>query len=706
MVAAQRCAHARQPKHSGNGKDAWGAMGENRPKRNKVKLKSAVRRLRRYTGCDGAPIQLSHLDQNYRNTRSVSMMTSDQATSSSRRQIQNNLEKPAKCGWLKKQQKSFVKSWQQKYFSLKGQQLCYYKDEDDGKLQGCLFLPRSRVSEFSCSPDDAGKFIFEIIPGSSIDQNKSTPESYVLMANTQAEMEEWVKAIKRAAGSMSGAVFGQQLADTIAYEKKFGFHPVPILLEKCADFIRERGLTEEGIFRLPGQDNLVKQLKEAFDAGERPSFSRDTDVHTVASLFKLYLRELPEPVIPWCQYEGFLASEKIANTDEDKGHEELMKQIKLLPKENYNLLCFICRFFFEVQNHSSVNKMSVDNLAMVIGVNLLKPPTEDPVTLMRSAPQIQTLMTVMISQHDKFFPKTNDMPAEPVLQKKDSKKVQILRSSVGWDAAEEVVSPGEEPDKVQQRNTCDSRGSSTSDDSLSLLEEDSLSKERTESWKAVPRKRTQTLPNAKFPRSGKLPDNSVNDLKEEIFSGEFWMSPSSPNGHKPCILSSCPGHKRTLSDDFQCHRKSTYDNVPCPQGDSGHSSSSSPVNLCTKDCETEQFELQSPTSPNQCVSSPGDENKDCDNCANLVQAPTETDREKKELEEKIKSLQKENYEVWKKVMLLKEDLEKERNKRKALEIALQNVERSRDDAEKRNKHLEQENQRFIKAMSEDGSKPE
>lgn len=33
----------------------------------------------------------------------------------------------------------------------------------------------------------------------------------------------------------------------------------------------------------------------------------DTDVHTVASLLKLYLRELPEPVVPWTQYHDFLS---------------------------------------------------------------------------------------------------------------------------------------------------------------------------------------------------------------------------------------------------------------------------------------------------------------------------------------------------------------------------------------------------------------
>lgn len=31
-----------------------------------------------------------------------------------------------------------------------------------------------------------------------------------------------------------------------------------------------------------------------------------TDVHTVASLLKLYLRQLPEPLVPYCHYQDFL----------------------------------------------------------------------------------------------------------------------------------------------------------------------------------------------------------------------------------------------------------------------------------------------------------------------------------------------------------------------------------------------------------------
>lgn len=626
--------------------------------------------------------------------RSVSMMTGDPALPSAR--LHNSLEKPVKCGWLKKQQKSFVKNWQQRYFVLKGQYLFFYKDEDDSKPQGFLFLLRSTVSEVSCSPDDVGKFIFEVIP----DQNKPIQDGYILMANSQAEMEEWVKAIKRAAGFPSGAVFGQRLADTIAYEKKFGRHMVPILMEKCADFILEKGLNEEGVFRLPGQDNLVKQLKEAFDAGERPSFSRDTDVHTVASLFKLYLRELPEPVFPWSQYEDCLACENTMNIDEEKGHEELMKQIRLLPRENYNLLSFICRFLYEVQKNASVNKMSVDNLAMVIGVNLLKPKTEEPVALMRGAPQIQKLMTVMISYHEKFFPKTKDQLVEAKTQRNDLKKVNVPRSSVGWDAAEESVSPPGDSSKRQMKYSVDSCGSSTSEDSMSLQEDYSFGiVDNTESWKTIPRKRTQTMPITNCSIAKSQDDGTASTFKEEIFSGEFWAS---PNGRKAYFSTSTTSHKRTLSEELSQHRTSTYDNVPYTQGVCEGNSGSGIFDTCATNSEGQK----SPSHIRNGVNCLVIDSKDGDNCERLTSSMEEMKIHNKKLEDRIKSLEKENYEVWKKVVKLNEDLEKERNQRKALEITLQNMERSRDDAERRNKHLEQEIQGFVRAMSQAGNKPE
>ena len=82
-------------------------------------------------------------------------------------------------------------------------------------------------------------------------------------------------------------VFGQRLEETVLYERRYGVHMAPLVVEQCVDFIRERGLTEVGLFRQPGQATLVKELQEAFDAGEKPSFDRCpyTITHTFTFTF-------------------------------------------------------------------------------------------------------------------------------------------------------------------------------------------------------------------------------------------------------------------------------------------------------------------------------------------------------------------------------------------------------------------------------------
>ncbi|XP_051960119.1 rho GTPase-activating protein 24 isoform X3 [Xyrauchen texanus] len=212
----------------------------------------------------------------------------------------------------------------------------------------------------------------------------------------------------RSCFSYKHGIFGQKLEETVRYERRYGNKMAPMLVEQCVDFIRQRGLCEEGLFRLPGQANLVKELQDAFDCGEKPSFDCNTDVHTVASLLKLYLRELPEPVIPFCKYEEFLACTKILSKDQDAGMKKLRRHVESLPLVNYNLLKYICKFLDEVQSYSGVNKMSVQNLATVFGPNILRPKVEDPMTIMEGTVVVQQLMAVLIARHDVLFPPEED----------------------------------------------------------------------------------------------------------------------------------------------------------------------------------------------------------------------------------------------------------------------------------------------------------
>ncbi|NXO01619.1 RHG25 protein, partial [Rhinopomastus cyanomelas] len=624
------------------------------------------------------------------------------------------LERPHKVGWLRKQ-RSIVKNWQQRYFVLKGRQLYYYKDEDDVKPQGCLSLQGSTVKEVASSPEEGGKFIFEIIPGVSGEQSRAGQDPCVLMANSQAEMEEWVKSIRRVLGSSGGngerrrvpaplsdpsnpsvpppAVFGQCLAETVSYEQRCGQRRVPVLVQKCTEFIRKHGVSEEGIFRLPGQDNLVKQLRDAFDAGERPSFDRDTDVHTVASLLKLYLRELPEPVVPWQQYEGFLLCGQLLEADEKKGHQELLKQLSLLPRDNYSLLSYICRFLHEIQLHSSVNKMSVANLATVIGVNLIRPQTEEPAAIMTGAPRIQRVMTVMISGHADLFPLSKDEPPSPPAPHNDQ-KAPVPRSSVGWGAAEDPAVPGAGSSAQRQaRDDPDPSRALGPAASSSVPRADNSLKDTLGTWEMPARKRTQTLPSRKTFLAAASPGDRGSDP---------WQS--SPGSSTRSGLPD--GHKRTLSHDLfkllDLHRTPTCDYAPAPQAERGDGSSSSPSSsgsdkefLPCPSPSHQPEEMASPTSSPAEVSRLGQESRELLQ-SRVLNLERELEARRTAYEEEIRSLQKENYDVWARVMTLSQDIEKEKQKSEVLELKLVTAERSRADLERTNKALEEEIKKLAK----------
>ncbi|NWY99973.1 RHG25 protein, partial [Loxia curvirostra] len=599
------------------------------------------------------------------------------------------LPRPQKLGWLRKQ-RSIVKNWQLRFFVLRGQQLLYYKDEEEAKPQ---VGPGSRGVPLGC-PCQGRVNVFFCLAGVAGEQPRAGQEPCVLMASSQAELEEWVKSLRRALGSASGgktgecsvspAVFGQCLAQTMAQEQRFGQQLVPMVVQKSAEFIREHGVAEEGIFRLPGQDSLVRQLRDAFDAGERPSFSRDTDVHTVASLLKLYLRELPEPVVPWLQYEDFLLCGQALEADETKGHQELLKQLSLLPRDNYNLLSYICRFLYEIQLNSSVNKMSVDNLATVMGVNLIRPRVEDPAVIMRGTPQVQKVMTVMISDHQKLFPPTKDVPPSPPAPKHE-KKAPVPRSSVGWGAAEEPR--GCTPRQMRDHPNFSSSPAPAA--TSSVPGEDPEPTVTLGAWKTQPRKRTQTLPSRKSFLAA--PGDKGSRDRSDVLSSDFWKSSPRPVG--------CEGHKRTLSHDLfkllDLHRAASCDSNVAESGEGSGSSPSPASSTSEKEflpCFSPCHEPKEPASPS---SSPAEEPRAEQDSREFLQGiihklEKDLEEQRSDYEGQMESLQKENYEVWAKVVRLKQDLEQEKKRSGELELRLMSVERSREELEKKTRMLEEE----------------
>nr|XP_002131601.1 rho GTPase-activating protein 22 isoform X3 [Ciona intestinalis] len=339
-----------------------------------------------------------------------------------------------KSGYLKKLGSNNFKNWSERWFVVKGDSLHYYKDPESKHL-GTIPLLGSKVNVLPAKAKDSNKYTFEITPGADRMKPNNNHESYVLSANSPADMEEWVKVIRRVIlAPFGGGIFGQRLDETMRYDRRLDSsgcgttstgsrsgsssrgsrRQVPIIVENCVEFIRSHGgLIEEGLFRLPGHANEVKELQDSYDMGERPTFPGNTDVHTVASLLKGYLRELPEPVIPFEKYDPLIGAAKLLSSDvtddiSEKKNEEarilFREQLQALPQSNFELLRYICRFLDEVQQQSKKNKMDVNNLAMVFGPNIMRSKQEDPMQMMSDASYVQEVMKQFISKHKSFFP--------------------------------------------------------------------------------------------------------------------------------------------------------------------------------------------------------------------------------------------------------------------------------------------------------------
>ncbi|XP_065898363.1 N-chimaerin-like isoform X2 [Dysidea avara] len=77
---------------------------------------------------------------------------------------------------------------------------------------------------------------------------------------------------------------------------------LPLVLRQCVMEVESRGMTTEGIYRISGHAQDTMTIKEKFDKGVEPQLSA-YDVHAVSSALKLYLRELPIPLISYEAYD-------------------------------------------------------------------------------------------------------------------------------------------------------------------------------------------------------------------------------------------------------------------------------------------------------------------------------------------------------------------------------------------------------------------
>eukprot|EP00727_Mastigamoeba_balamuthi_P006174 m51a1_g2176 hypothetical protein (772) ;mRNA; r:81111-84047 len=166
--------------------------------------------------------------------------------------------------------------------------------------------------------------------------------------------------------------------------------PVPVVLRRLVDCVIDLGAARaRGVFRVSSVHQEIDAARLALDTS--PDAELPTDVHTVANLLKLWIRSLPDPLIPASQYNMAMAEGAQAG-----------KIFETLPEPNRAVVGYIVRFlqFMTRPEHVEQTLMSVNNMAAVFAPCLLHCPYDDLAASLQAAEKERTFVMDLIKSLD------------------------------------------------------------------------------------------------------------------------------------------------------------------------------------------------------------------------------------------------------------------------------------------------------------------
>ncbi|CAM9793860.1 unnamed protein product [Chrysoparadoxa australica] len=173
---------------------------------------------------------------------------------------------------------------------------------------------------------------------------------------------------------------------------------VPWVVKRCICYLSAGDrMRSVGIFRVSGDPYELQRLKGAVNGAaqvvwdeSKPPRKREgsqglvhiRDINTVAQLLKAYLRELPDPVIPFEVYPQIIAVARAAEDANEKWENAVRSILWSIPSAHYNILRYLFCFLGRVAACPD-NRMTSENLAIVFAPNLIRPRDPDPFVTLR-----------------------------------------------------------------------------------------------------------------------------------------------------------------------------------------------------------------------------------------------------------------------------------------------------------------------------------
>ncbi|KAM6294791.1 rho GTPase-activating protein 45 [Aegotheles albertisi] len=236
---------------------------------------------------------------------------------------------------------------------------------------------------------------------------------------------------------------------------------IPFIVKKCISEIEKRALKTKGIYRVNGVKTRVEKLCQAFENGKELVELSQASPHDISNVLKLYLRQLPEPIMPFRMYNELmgLAKESLQGSEAkgksgkggpelvDKGADtdkvvvnlvlKLKELLRDLPWENMATLQYLLQHLRRIVEVEQDNKMTSSNLGIVFGPTLMRPRPIDATISLSSLvdyPHQARIIEALIIFYSTIF-ESKETPA-------DSSKFTSKEAAAG---CSDLASAGSQP---------------------------------------------------------------------------------------------------------------------------------------------------------------------------------------------------------------------------------------------------------------------
>ena len=183
---------------------------------------------------------------------------------------------------------------------------------------------------------------------------------YMIMSSPR-ETKIWRHIIREVAHNNGFTLADQQLT-------KFN---VPVIVDKCINFVYIHGSMSEGIYRKSGSENSILKLMSAFraDAFNVEITRNEYNEHDVANVLKRFMRDLPERLMGKLSESFVCVSEIQSSAEKITLYKELLARLSIIERETLKKIVGHLAF---ISSQKAKNKMSIQNLTMIWGPTLMQ----------------------------------------------------------------------------------------------------------------------------------------------------------------------------------------------------------------------------------------------------------------------------------------------------------------------------------------------